>query len=246
MGQQPSIRWPECDVLVVAGDTSNDIGTLIKFLTKTSKRTTIPHILVLDGNHEHYANANQKRTVQETCAKIAAQMPDRCTYLPSGPVQIGHLWFVGCNGWYSFDSTGDPIYNRSIWKDEMNDDLNIGFSRILQTPPWDLAELDASYVSETVAAIRKRDPDARFVIATHTAPHRQMLSPNPKYIRTNPFYVNTKMEAVLEQHAEAIAVWVHGHTHHRNEKFIHGTYVIANPRGYPRENPSWEPVVLDL
>jgi Icc-related predicted phosphoesterase len=244
-GGQPPIRWPEADVLVIAGDTSNSIGEVEKFFHK-NRGWPFAEVLFVDGNHEHYSNAPQGRSLAETNARLEAGMPEGVHFLPTkGAVKIGEYYFVGRNGWYSFDSSGDPIVNRMIWREEMNDDRWIGFQRE-EKQPWELADLHASEMRQIIDDTIASDPDAKFVMVTHTAPHRQMVSMEPRFMRTNPFYINTRMEQVMTDFADRIAVWAHGHTHHRNEKTLNGVYVIANPRGYPGENPSWEPVVIDI
>lgn len=247
IGHQPLIKWPEADVLVVAGDTANSLGEVVKFFQKLQRKSPYPHVLTVDGNHEHYSNAPTERTVEETRSRLVELLPPSVTFLPAhDSVKIGDLHFVGRNGWYSFDYAGDPIANRAIWREEMNDCKWIGFDKLLQPPPWELAEQDAMIVTAEIASIIAREPDAKIIVITHTAPHRDLINSDPRFLRTNAFYVNTWMQRVLEDFGSNIVLWQYGHTHFRTEKMINGVYCIANPRGYPSENPSWEPIVIDL
>lgn len=247
IGQQPLIKWPEADVLVVAGDTANSLGEVVKFFDKLQRKSSYQHILTVDGNHENYSNAPTGRTVADTRQRLLELLPEGVTFLPAHAfVKIGDLHFVGRNGWYSFDYAGDPIANRAIWREEMNDCKWIGFDKLLQPPPWELAEQDARDIHDIIAGIVAEDGKAKIVVVTHTAPHRDLVNSDPRFLRTNAFYVNTRMQQVLEDFGSNIILWQYGHTHFRTEKMINGVYCIANPRGYPSENPSWEPVVIDL
>jgi Icc-related predicted phosphoesterase len=252
IGSQPSIQWPDADVLIIAGDTANSLGEIDNFFRKNSRKWTFPDVVTVDGNHEHYSNAPQRRTVAQTNDRLAELLPQGVHFLPSmGAVKIGDYYFIGRNSWYSFDSSGDPINNRAIWRQEMNDDKWIGFYKLdedqnFQPQPWELAERHAFEIRQLIVDTIEADPAAMFVVVTHTAPHREMLIQRPEYLRTNPFYVNTRMEQVMTDFSERIVVWAHGHTHHRSEKTLNDVYVVANPRGYPGENRGWEPVVINL
>ena len=244
---QPLIKWPDADVLVVAGDTANSLGAVYNFFKKNSKRWSYPHVLMVDGNHSHYSNAGRGRTVQQTLDKLTAELPDYVTFLPArGAVRVGDLYFVGRNGWYSFDLHGTLEKNQEIWRDCMNDDRWIGFSAVPQAQPWELAAHHARQVDSAVQRAVEQDPQARFVVVTHTAPDGRLVSQRPEDEATNPFYVNLHMRQVVERWAPRIAAWAHGHTHHRYMRQLDGVEFVCNPRGYPGENPRWEPVVLDV
>jgi Icc-related predicted phosphoesterase len=250
---QPPVEWPEADVLVIGGDTANTVGGVLKLVGKVAKRYR--HVVIVDGNHEHYSNAPQGRTVEQTIEAIRVQLPENVHMLghhqprvlldgPNGPV-----WFVGCNGWYSFDMAGDPIENRSIWKDFMNDNRWCGFETIEQTQPWDRAVEDAAMMQKALDEIADEGKDTPIICVTHTAPHRNMVewTADPGWNRSNSFYVNSHMQRVLESDSgQRTTFWYNGHTHHRRERMIGKVYCLANPRGYPTENPSWEPVVLGV
>ena len=248
---QPPITWPEADVLVIGGDTANTVGNVHKLINRVADR--FRHVVLVDGNHEHYSNAPQNRTVEETVEAIRRQLPDNVHLLghEKPRVKLDGVWFVGVNGWYSFDMVGDPIENRSMWKSFMNDNRWCGFETIPQMQPWDRAVEDAALVQRALDEIAEEDPQnlTPIICVTHTAPHRDMVTwtTDPGWNRSNSFYVNSHMQRVLESEAgQKVTYWYNGHTHHRRERVIGKVFCLANPRGYPTENPSWEPVVLPV
>lgn len=246
MGSQPGIQWPEADVLVIAGDTANSIGEVQKFVQKNQKRWSFDELLFVDGNHEHYSNAPQGRTILDTIGRIGELVPE-LTMLPLVDYhKVGNLYFIGRNGWYSVDAAGDPEANKIRWREVMNDNRWVGFDQLNIAPPWERAITDAGIVAHRIQSVLHDDPSAKFVIVTHTAPCRETLSQLPQHLLDNSFYANLHMERVMERYRSCIVAWCHGHTHYRQEKLVHGIPVIVNPRGYPGENPSWEPVVYDL
>lgn len=249
---QPPINWPEADVLVIAGDTSNTIGDDLKLARRVSK--IYNHVVITDGNHTHYANEPQKRTVEDTLLSLRKQLPENVHLLGHGNprVDIDGVHFVGCNGWYSFDMLGDPIENRLLWKSFMNDNRWIGFDKIEQMQPWDRASHDAELMRATLQEIADEEIGqiAKPIVAiTHTAPHRDMVlwTDDPRWNRSNSFYVNSHMQTVLESDVgQRVTYWANGHTHHGSERTIGKVVCVCNPRGYPSENPGWKPLVLPI
>lgn len=250
IGIQPDVVFPEADVLIVAGDTANTVDGLMRFLDEAIKH--YPNVLFVDGNHEHYSNASQDLTIEETLAKIVMTKPKGSVFLPSrDTIKIDDVYFVGRNGWYSCDSALDPLHNQMVWRDTINDNKCIGFDVVLregkvQPYPWELASQHAEEIDEIITQTVEKDPQAKFVVVTHTAPSPQTVSQDPRYLATNPFYINMRMIPVMEKWSERIIMWKHGHTHHRRQKTVFGIPVLVNPRGYPNENPRWEPVVIEL
>ncbi len=244
------IKWDKypADVLIIAGDTANSIGQASKAINNISKH--YDNIVVVPGNHEHYANSNQKRTVQDASGRFSELLNNNVSYLPNGPVKIGDIWFVGNNGWYSFDYNGDPSHNKAVYmgKDSvMNDNHNIGFSALDQLPPWELAIREYDELNGHVKDITESDNNAKIMVVTHTAPLRQSLSEKPEHLVYNPFYANLHMSKIMDDYPNNIIGWAHGHTHYRSMKYYNnGIPIIVNPRGYQNQNTNWEPVVLDF
>ncbi len=240
--------WPKADVLLIAGDTANCPEVAAQVINDLSHQ--YPRTLVVDGNHEHYDNASRALSLRQTRDLLRNSLLPSVTLLSDHPtVKIGDHYFVGANGWYSADSNGEPSYNRARYFSDdigLNDNRRIGFAQLGLDSPWGQAWDDAQHISTEMMRILFHDPVAKFVVLTHTAPHREMVSWEAANISSNPFFINGYMTPIMENFAEWITLWHHGHTHHRNLKRLAGTTVVANPRGRPPENPNWEPVVLDL
>lgn len=254
-----AVNWKkygeEADILVVAGDTANAAGTAGKYLRAIAKHFRL--VLVVDGNHEHYANGNQRRTVEEARQSFRNSLPENVILLSPDPDQHklgrreGDYRFIGCNGWYSMDALGDPEENKILWKRHMNDCRWIGFDRIAQPDPRELARRDAEHLMECLDWMAVHEPEVKAIVITHTAPCRESITwkpEDPHWDRMNSFYMNRFMEEVFDRHAERISVWTHGHTHRRRDVDYRGVRVVVNPRGYPfpPENPGWTPINVEV
>lgn len=221
---QPRVNYEEFeDTVVLAGDTSNGLACLEYFDKLRSKGKTI---VAVDGNHEHYANRNRKRTVQETEDAFFANVERRQI--------IDGVHFVSACGWYTVT---DDVY----WRNYMNDSHhgNTNYLEVNQKC-FDHAELIENELQEW------KLHGIRGVVVTHMAPCTDTLDPNFKGEFSNQWYWSHRLRYLISDYADQIAVWCHGHTHHANEAIVDGVRVVCNPRGYPGQNKTWKPITIEV
>ncbi len=211
--------------IIVAGDTSNGLVGL-KFLNKLRHKGH--EVFAVDGNHEHYRNVSQDRTLIETEERFREENPNVSSF-EGIPV-------IGCNGWYF---VGDP----RLWYSYMNDGSNIvgSHSETAMGMINTRAHMDYMFLKERLEAL-----DNKCIVVTHTAPCTETLNPEFEGSFSNDWYYNPLMYRLLEQFSDKIHVWCHGHTHAKNEALVHDVRVVCNPRGYPGENPDWEPLTIEI
>ena len=210
-------------VVVVAGDTSNGFEGL-RFLNKlVNKGHTV---VAVDGNHEHYRNAREGRSAEETTARFREAFPSR--------IEQDKIPFVFRNGWYI-------VENEALWKNYMNDSKASGMSREVVNKR---ATDDAYYVEQALQ--HWKDCQLKGVVVTHTSPTLATLNPQYEGHYSNEWYYNPLMGDLLKEYQEQILVWCHGHTHAAADKIVDGVRVVCNPRGYPGENPTWKPLTVEI
>lgn len=211
--------------VIVAGDTSNGLLGL-KFLQKLRNKGF--SVFAVDGNHEHYKNVSEKRTIEETTKRFREDNPN-ISYFEDTPV-------IGTNGWYQ-------VSNGNNWLNYMNDGYAcIGTDPITATNKMNnLAKEEFYFLDETLTKLSKP-----CIVVTHTAPCVETLDPAYEGHYSNEWYYNGLMYEILKKHGEKILVWNHGHTHAPAQAVVEGVRVVCNPRGYPGENPSWEPLTIEI
>lgn len=80
--------------------------------------------------------------------------------------------------------------------------------------------------------------DTRFVVMTHHLPSYRSISS---------YYVGGRLNSGFASHLDRIVkqigadVWIHGHSHARQDYMIGRTRIICNPRGYPFEVRDFDP-----
>lgn len=219
---QPRPPYSEFEEWVIdAGDSSNGLGAS-RFFDKLKKKGH--QVFAIDGNHTHYANPNSGRNIIETENRFFDLV---------GNEHFRHiseeLCIIGYNGWYQIP---DP----SLWISYMND-LRCGD----ETQIWDASERHVSGLRNTL-----RSWPGKAIVVTHTAPCIETLNPAYDGHFSNDWYWNPGMRQVLSDFSDKILVWCHGHTHAAADKIIDGVRVVANPRGYPGENPNWKPLTIEV
>lgn len=210
--------------VVVAGDTSNGLHGL-KFLNKMQRKGF--DVYACTGNHEHYSNRSQDRDYIETEQRFTKEFPSRGVLFDDVPIIL-------INGWYR-------VSNELKWQLRMNDSRNTALSADRMNQ---IAFNNASFIEEELEIWSKVGVCG--VVVTHTAPCEETLDPRFEGDPSNEWYWNPYMRDLLSEYSDVIRVWCHGHTHAKNEAVVDGVRVVCNPRGYPGENPSWEPLTINV
>lgn len=221
---QPKTPYDKLEkIVVVAGDTANGLEGL-KFLEKLRHKGH--DVLAVDGNHEHYTNLSRRRDIRETSARFRERYP----WLR----EIEGVRFILRNGWYY-------VTDESLWAGYMNDRKYCATSAKEINA---LADQDVTYIQQELENCR--DIQVKAVVVTHTSPCLDTLNPEYEGHYSNDWYYNPKMGQLMGEFSDVILTWNHGHTHAPADKVVAGVRVICNPRGYPGENPSWEPLVVEI
>lgn len=227
--QLSKMQWSKS--VILAGDLGNGLGNF-KFVEKLKRRGC--DVFAVDGNHEHYANARSGRSILETETRFY-EMLGSIYSQPGGrqaqAVMIrDDLFLIGCNGWYT---VSDPRH----WKNYMNDHYAGCASEVN-----DAAKRQANWLGEQLVSLPH---DAKAIVVTHTAPTEASLDPRYAGSDGNEYYWSPHLEHVMTTCADSIAVWHHGHTHAAVNLLRRSgrPAIVTNPRGYPRENPEWSPLL---
>ncbi len=222
----PHPKTPEMEqFVIVAGDSSNGLLGL-KYLNKLKRKGHT--VFAVDGNHEHYSNLAQQRTVSETEVAFYEGLEQSRTLV----LEDHKLKIIGCNGWYE-------VRDEEHWLRYMND------GRFGNTSAQEITEkayAQAMWVKEELDSL---PADYKAIVVTHTSPHPASL--DPRYIGSdgNQYFFNPWMEDSF-QYRDKIAIWYHGHTHRSMDQEIRGVRVVTNPRGYTDENPNWRPLTMEV
>jgi len=232
---------PDCDVVILAGDTSPGVKGLV-WAAETFGDTPVIYIA---GNHEFY---NQNRQLPRFYDKLHEKAKGLgINFLQNETIVINGVRFVCCTLWTDYALLGDATLQMlsaqvtdSQGMRAMNDYNLIkqrGGGKLF--PATVLAEHEKSmeFLTEALA----QEFDGPTVVATHHAPSEISCGYKFKGNSDNPFYASN-----LHRFIEVMdpTAWVHGHVHSSSDYMVFDTRVMTNPRGYvgrPGYNHDFDP-----
>jgi predicted phosphodiesterase len=210
--------------VVVAGDTSNGLEGL-RFLDKIKRKGFDVHATY--GNHEHYKNRSTGRSHHETSARFREEHSTDGELEPGLPIALRCGWYV--------------VQDEPLWQSYMND------SRMSCMSAEDVnkeALDDAFYLEQSLMSWSNHGYSG--VVVTHMAPCLETLNQTYADHYSQDWYWSPYLGKLLKKYSKQIRVWCHGHSHASADKIVDGVRVVCNPRGYPGENPYWEPLTVEV
>lgn len=243
--------------VVVAGDIANDIKVVCTWISQLRKM--FDNVIWVAGNHCMYNQGFFKTRLYDSQWETQWPYPTNTHeiydhyarwsaahdihFLNRSHVQVGGVEFIGATGWHNFDGSQYLTQNSQIdaWERYMSDSKWIDWAHDDQSQAvMQAARQDADYLLHRVKVNQLPK-----VVITHHVPHRQFIkiTTDPVWNMLNGSFVNSWLEAVQDP---SICVWCYGHTHFRGDVDVQGIRYINNARGYMHENPSWEPILVDV
>lgn len=245
--------------MVVTGDISNDVMHASRWIRDLKQR--FPVVIWVMGNHDAYNLGFHKTRLYDR--EFSAQWPYPRTvdeiydhyqrwstvhgvhFLHRSSMTMDGVEFVGATGWHNFDAADYLSFDDQVsaWQDSMNDSRYINWGSHAQgdfKPVLQAALDDADYIRQAVCA-----NDLPKVVLTHHIPHRNLVkvTHNMMWNLLNGSFLNTELETCVDP---TVRAWCFGHTHFRSDQDIQGVRYLNNARGYPGENPSWQPVEIEV
>jgi predicted phosphodiesterase len=248
-----------CDVLIVAGDISNNVWHVCHWLVEAKQR--FARVIFVPGNHDFYnlgfhqtrlydptkdAEWPYPRTVPEMISHYSKWCANNgIDFLHRKSVEINGITFIGATGWHDY-TAGVPYTTEmqiKTWYEGLNDTCILWNDN--PTPnhlnPFDAGQRDIQAV-QTALSLAPSD----CVIITHHVPHKDLCWQKPHdrwWTMLHGSFANRGFENVRDPR---IKYWIYGHTHNRRMNNLDGITFVCNARGYPNENSKWEPVILTL
>lgn len=235
------------DLVVMAGDIHNGLRGIV-YAEQVAEYLAAPVVYVA-GNHEFYHHSFD--VLLPALARAAAQTQGRVHFLENAMASFEaagrRLNVLGCTLWTDFALHGDAPTAMRWAERRMNDYVFIGNRNNRFVPQDGLASHRNSiaWLRARLESLRKAEPGALNIVATHHAP--------------DPAYLGTRTGAIAPAYASRLAedlegakpdIWIHGHTHYRHDSCSAGIRFVSAPRGYVVYDGDgalhYRPGVLDL
>lgn len=222
-----AVRKQELDMLLIAGDISNNFDITALFVRKI-KALTKREVYFIPGNHDLWGQDHVSST--HHLLKAYEEMPE-C--LVRSPLVLNEDWaVVGHPAWYDYSYASDKFsyerlarraYYGGTWQDKLNVD-------------WKMSDPEASkYFSEIVERDLSYVQDKNIILMTHIVTHKRFRVPMPHRLFDyyNAFIGTSDLDALQERYN--IKYSIMGHVHFRHQINERGTTYICPCLGYKRE-----------
>ncbi len=217
------------DLVVLAGDIHTGLRGII-YAEQLAAYLGAPVVYVA-GNHEYYhqhmesLDAALQTATRHSCGRVH--------YLENGIASFSlggqRVHVLGCTLWTDYRLLGDQKAAMDHAAAHMNDHRLIHRLNALFMPQHALARHEDSrlWLRRNVVRLRLEEPGSKIIIATHHAPHPNLLGR-----RTGRIAASYASDMLHEFAASPPDAWIHGHTHYRHDTRLEGIRIVSAPRGY--------------
>jgi len=220
---------PSSEILIVAGDISDNIHLSIKYLNHLSKYYN--YILFVDGNHEHVEIIPKLYSHKQINELFLKNNNPKLIYLPENTFIYENTAFVGYCGWWNFNNSDflkkKDSKSYSSWINNSKENDGLVYNNNIQKR----SILEFKKINQKINKLESNKKIKNICIVTHTLPLKRYGSTN--YFAEH----NTLMNNIK---SKKLTHWFFGHTHSTFDEYINDIRYVCNPRGRPddfnREN----------
>lgn len=231
------VAIPDADVTVVAGDLHRPLSRSVESLAPVAARMPVVYV---PGNRDYYQclpMREEAAKAREAAARLGIHLLD------DEGVTLGGVRFLGATLWTDYALYGAPEAAMLAAAREVNDHRVIQAEAGVPFTPADALARHRAGRLFLATALASPHPGPT-VVVTHHAPHQGSLHPRANDSLSPAFASDL---TPLLSGPSAPDLWVHGATHQNCDHAVGRTRILSNSRGYPRENPAFDPgMVVDL
>ncbi|MNH71305.1 3',5'-cyclic adenosine monophosphate phosphodiesterase CpdA [compost metagenome] len=218
------------DLLIIAGDVSNNYATTLSFLEEMERRSGVDCLFV-PGNHDLW---NIDYPEKDAWA-LYRHLQEFKGNITTAPYHINDEWVVvGDVGWYDFSFGSDKFaearfqemeYNERIWKDKIYADWGSSAPEVHQ------------FFYQKLRNQIKRHKDKKIILVTHVVPHENFIvpTPHPVWDYFNAFLGSRHYSDLITEFPDTIKYAICGHVHYRKQFQLGETSLICNCLGDKEE-----------
>lgn len=229
--QEQLPELPEFDVMVLAGDISSGINSVLFAKHIANDKP----VILVPGNHEYYGR-DMRELDADLSAKVNSEGFENVHLLNPGFIDIDGVRFIGGTLWTDFHLEGYVDYSFYDYSRAISDFNVIRFGERVFSPQ----DSYNRFISEKVFIDSKlrETTENKKVVVTHFLPSQECIIPFYQGNNLNPYFCND-LDSVINEHSPEL--WIYGHTHSKLDK-VHSngkTRLLCNPRGYPKERKDY-------
>jgi predicted phosphodiesterase len=233
----PAIPDPSTyDLVILAGDVS----TAVRGATWAIETFSGKPIIYIPGNHEYYGyDFNLTNAAIGACEEL----DENFHALLPGSIFIGDTQFIGATLWTDGNDPTLSYQPYSYIERHVNDFqlIKVGDRR------WRIEDAQAAFEQHRafIESQLQIPWEGNRVVITHFLPTRQAIAKKYENSNLNGYFASDLDDLIAKYKP---TIWLFGHTHDP-QQFVHSsgeTVMLANPWGYPRENPGRQWKIFEI
>ena len=200
------------------------------FLQKCVKN--FDEVLYVAGNHCFYGY-----NYEGTWKVLKEHLPPSIHLLENDYVKIKGWTFLGCTLWTDFrkENPLEMMETSRYLNDYKTIRIGPNYRKLNPDDTLGFHKKSKQFLIEKLEQFK----NDKVWIASHHSPSYQSISPKYKMETTNGSFCSDLDDLILNH--PQIKYFSHGHTHSSFRYRINECEVICNPKGYPGENPDFDP-----
>ena len=225
------------DFVICCGDVSCD-----RFSTEFWINRNLRQGIVIAGNHLGYHPVTQDNndSFNLSITYLKNKFKNKIYSLENQRLTINDVIFVGCTLFTDF-----KLYNRKsecelIAYKSLNDYRYVKLFKsgnLVKIQPADQIRMH-NKSKKYIENVCKENPDKKIVVVTHHAPSSKSIPEEYKADDLSAAFASNLEEIIAKY--DNLKLWCHGHIHNNTDYNLYGTRIVANPLGYPGENPKFD------
>ena len=222
----------DADVVILAGDISNNIQDIEWLYNKLQQQASIP-VLFIPGNHEYYHNDFDEMNLffKDLDAKY-----QNFHFMNNRVLPIGEYDFIGSTLWTDF-TLGKPVSEAEAIAANAIADFKVICYKNKPFSTQDCSQLFRESVKE-LDDLLHYGSDRQKIVFTHFAIDEKCSAEQHRGSELTAYFT-ANVKYLIEKYEPK--VWIYGHTHHneRNKPQtfkIGRTTILSNQKGYPNES----------
>jgi Icc-related predicted phosphoesterase len=222
----------DADVVILAGDISNNIQDIEWLYNSLQQQASIP-VLFIPGNHEYYHNDFEEMNL---FFKALDTKYKNFHFMNNRVLPIGEYDFIGSTLWTDF-TLGKPASEAEAIAANAIADFKVICYKNKPFSTGDCIQLFRESIKE-LDDLLYYGSDRQKIVFTHFAIDEKCSAEQYRGSELTAYFT-ANVKYLIEKYEPK--AWVYGHTHHNEtgdqESFRIGrTTILSNQRGYPNEN----------
>jgi predicted phosphodiesterase len=220
------------DTLIIAGDLHPHNDPAFYYYINNKLLPFWKNIILIPGNHEFYGSTAEDEFFGHKRKVYEHANGNKLYYVNNDVVEIDGVNFVCSTLWshVGYAQSHQIKFGVSDYSQIKGNTIDKNNQRFKD---------NCKFLEETVSSLDS------CVVVTHHLPSFSLISDMYRGHTLNEAFA-ANMDNFIGKHGNKVKLWIHGHSHDFQDKYLGDIRFVRNPMGYPQERHCDMDFVLDI